>query len=160
MSDLVTLLVFSAGSTQSDAERLVTEARHAITADVIARVRALGLVERIVVATDSHALAETLQPFDVVVDYDAPSAPFAFGARLAQVVERYSVRKAFYVGGGAGALLSDDEWRLVVDRLRADDNVLIPNNLWSSDFVAFAPANAALDLPILSSDNNLAFLLR
>ena len=60
-SDPVTLLVFSAGSTQSHAERLVTEARHAITADVIARVRALALVERIVVATDSHALAETLR---------------------------------------------------------------------------------------------------
>ncbi len=160
MSDPVTLIVFSAGATGNDAERLVTRARHAITADAIERARALKLAERIIVATDSPELLATLRPYDVIADVDHPATAFAFGARLAQIVERYDVRKAFYLGGGAGALLSDDEWLAIADRLRAGDNVLIPNNLWSSDFVAFAPGTAALDLPRLDTDNNLAFLLR
>src|SRR5205085_9877749 len=117
------LILFSAGSTHSEPERLVTQARHAITADLIARVRALGLVERVIVATDSRVLAATLQPYDVVLDYDAPSASFAFSTRLAQVIERYDARKVFYLGGGAGALLGDEEIRLIVERLRAEDSV-------------------------------------
>ncbi len=160
MDPAVTLIIFSAGSIGNDAERLVTQTRHAITTDLIARARALNLVERVIVATDSHALIETLQPYDVLADLDDPTLAFTFSARLAQIVERYDVQKAFYIGGGAGALLSDDELHAIVERLRASNNILVPNNFWSSDFVAFAPASAALDLPPLDTDNNLAFLLR
>lgn len=159
MPDPVTLIVFSAGSLDDDVERLVTQARHAITADVVARARAIPAVERIIVATDSRELSATLQPYEVIADYD-DGQPFSFGARLAQIIERYDVQKAFYIGGGAGALLTDDEMRPIVERLRVADELMIPNNLFSSDFVAFAPARAALGLPPLETDNNLAFLLR
>ncbi|MEP7199203.1 MAG: hypothetical protein ABI874_05225, partial [Chloroflexota bacterium] len=160
MSDAPTLIVFSAGATDDEAERLVTLSRRAITADVVARARALHIVERIVVATDSRELIATLQPYDVIADYDDDGQTFTFGHRLAQIIERYDVRKPFYIGGGAGALLTDDELRSIADRLRAADNILIPNNYWSADFVAFAPGRAAIGLPPLETDNNLAFLLR
>jgi hypothetical protein len=156
----VTLIVFSAGGTQDDTERFVTEARHAVTADVVARAREIEAIDRVIVATDSHSLGASLRPYGVIADYDDPALPFAFGQRLAQVIERYSPRKAFYIGGGAGALLSADELRHIVARLDAADNILIANNYWSSDFVAFAPAPAAIGLPPLENDNNLAHLLR
>ncbi|MCA1554766.1 MAG: hypothetical protein LC737_10345, partial [Chloroflexi bacterium] len=160
MSNAVALIIFSAGSASNDAERLVTQTRHAMTRDLVARVRQLDLAEHIVVATDSHELIESLRDCDVIADYDDPSTSFTFSARFAQIIERRRLDKVFYLGGGAGALLTDDELRGIVERLRASENILLPNNFWSSDFVAFAPAAAALDLPPLDTDNNLAFLLR
>lgn len=156
----VTLIVFSAGGLADSAERIVTETRHAITIDVVARARTIGVFGRIIVATDSQELAGALTPYDVLIDFDNPVEHFAFGARLAQLIERYQVDKAFYIGGGAGALLSADEMRAIAERLDAAENILLPNNYWSTDFVAFAPANAAVGLPPLTSDNNLSHLLR
>jgi hypothetical protein len=156
----VTLIVFSAGSLADSAERMVTETRHAITVDVVARARTIGVFQRIVVATDSQELAGALAPYDVQIDFDNPAERFAFGTRLAQLIERYQVEKAFYIGGGAGALLSSNEMRAIAERLDTEENILLPNNYWSTDFVAFAPAKAAMGLPPLDSDNNLSYLLR
>jgi hypothetical protein len=156
----VTLVVFSAGALRDEAERLVTETRHAITLDVVERAREIKAVERIIIATDSHDLSERLRPYDVIIDFDDKRETFAYGARLARVVERYEVEKPFYIGGGAGALLSVDEMRSICERLDRADRILIPNNYWSSDFVAFAPGRLVLGLPQLDSDNNLAHLLR
>jgi hypothetical protein len=156
----VTLIVFSAGGLADSAERMVTETRHAITVDVVARARTIGAFGRIIVATDSQALTGALAQYDVLIDFDNPEERFAFGARLAQLIERYQVEKAFYIGGGAGALLSAGEMRAIAERLDAAENILLPNNYWSTDFVAFAPAKAAIGLPPLDSDNNLSHLLR
>jgi hypothetical protein len=156
----VTLLVFSAGEVRDEAERLVTETRHAITLDVVERAREIDAIGRIIIATDSHALAERLRPYDVTTDFDDAAEPFRFGARLARLVEQYEVEKPFYIGGGAGALLGVDEMRAIAEQLARTERVLIPNNYWSSDFVAFAPGRAALGLPPLDTDNNLAHLLR
>ena len=156
----VTLLVFSAGEVRDDAERLVTETRHAITLDVVERARDIAAIGQIIIATDSHELAERLRPYDVSADFDDSSQPFTFGARLARLIEQYAVEKPFYMGGGAGALLGVDEMRAIAERLAREERVLIPNNYWSSDFVAFAPGRSALGLPPLDSDNNLAHLLR
>src|SRR5712692_5702850 len=160
MKQRVTLIVFSAGNTHDDAERLVTLSRHAVTADVVARARQVSAIERIIVGTDSRELIETLRPYAVIADYDEAARPFAFGARLAEIIERYDVDKPFYVGGGAGGLLTLDELRDIAEQLNASDHVLIPNNLFSSDFVAFTPGRLALGLPPLDNDNNLAFVLR
>jgi hypothetical protein len=162
MSNDITLIVFSAGDERDDAERLVTRARHAITADVIARARAIDAIGRIIVATDSRALVETLQPYEVIADYDLPhdGQAFDFGARFESILKQYDVQKPFYIGGGAAALLTLDEMRGIAETLRDAENIMIPNNLFSSDFIAFTPSSAAFDLPPQPTDNNLAFLLR
>jgi hypothetical protein len=162
MSNDITLIVFSAGDERDDAERLVTRARHAITADVIARARAIDAIGRIIVVTDSRALVETLRPYEVIADYDLPhdGQAFDFGARFESILKQYDVQKPFYIGGGAGALLTLDEMRGIAETLRDAENIMIPNNLFSSDFIAFAPSSAAFDLPPQPTDNNLAFLLR
>jgi hypothetical protein len=156
----VTLLVFSPGDFRDEVERLVTETRHAITLDVVERAREISAIERIIIATDSHDLAMQLRQYDVIADFDTETESFTFGARLARLVEQYRVEKAFYMGGGAGALLSVDEMRSICDRLAQSDQILIPNNYWSSDFVAFAPGRSMAGLPPLNTDNNLAHLLR
>ena len=155
----VTLLIFSAGDLRDEAERLVTETRHAITLDVVERARQIDGIGQIIVATNSRELAVRLRPYDVTADFDG-DAPFTFGARLASLIEQHAIEKPFYIGGGAGALLGVDDMRAIVERLAREERVLIPNNYWSSDFVAFAPGRAALGLPPLESDNNLAHLLR
>jgi hypothetical protein len=162
MSNDITLIVFSAGDERDDAERLVTRARHAITADVIARARAIDAIGRIIVVTDSRALVETLRPYEVIADYDLPhdGQAFDFGARFESILKQYDVQKPFYIGGGAAALLTLDEMRGIAETLRDAENIMIPNNLFSSDFIAFAPSSAAFDLPPQPTDNNLAFLLR
>ncbi len=160
MDQDVTLIIFSAGGLRDDAERLVTDARHAVTADVVALARQTEGIGRIIIATDSPALVETLKPYDVIADYDRALDTFAFSPRFEQIVRDYDVRRPFYLGGGAGALLTAAEMRGIVERLRDAEQVLIPNNIFSSDFVAFTPGEAVFGLPAQENDNNLAFLLR
>src|SRR5258708_2751758 len=138
----VTLLIFSAGELNDDAVRMVTETRHAITLDVVERARQIGEIGQIIVATNSRELAARLGPYDVTTDFD-DEAPFTFGARLGRLIEQYSVEKPFYIGGGAAALLGVDEMRAIAERLAREERVLIANNYWSSDFVAFAPGRSA-----------------
>ena len=160
MSQDITLIIFSAGDERDDAERLVTHCRHAITADVVAQARQIDIIGRIIVATDSHALAKILQPYAVIINYDDPKQSFEFGARFEQILKQYAVQKPFYIGGGAAALLTLDEMRAIAELLREREQTVIPNNLFSSDFVAFAPGEAALGLPPMANDNNLAYALR
>ncbi|MBI5879088.1 MAG: hypothetical protein HZB53_15685 [Chloroflexi bacterium] len=160
MDQDVTLIVFSAGGVRDEVERLVTDSRHAVTADVVALARQTPGIGRIIIATDSPALVETLKPYDVIADYDRALESFSFGARFEQLIRDHDVQRPFYLGGGAGALLTAAEMRGIVERLRAADQIVIPNNIFSSDFVAFTPGEAALGLPPQENDNNLAFLLR
>jgi hypothetical protein len=155
------LLIMTGVSEGSEPERMVNEARQAATMDLVERALGVPGLEPIVVATNSADLAHRLAGYGVQVDLDPPGEPFHFGQRLAGLIARYGMERCFYIGGGAGPLLSADQLASVAETLLAADRLLVTNNFYSSDFVAFAPT-AVLEssgLPLPENDNELAWLL-
>ena len=147
MPELPALVVFYGGRGDSPAERTVDDARLAAALD-LAEASSLGGsglsltgegggVERIIFVTDEPDLAVDLP--GVEVDFSAE--PFHFGKRLADVVRRRQLDSVIYAGAGSVPLFAADDFREVASRLAR--GVIVTNNSFSSDLVAF-PAHAAV----------------
>ena len=105
----VTMLIMSGSHEGSEVERMVAQARQAITLDTVDKALTVEAVDRVIVSTNSHALAEQLQDRPVCVELDAPGEEFHFGRQLLALIEKYEIEKLFYMGGGSGPLLSAEE---------------------------------------------------
>lgn len=155
----VGLLIMTGNTEGSPAERMVAGARRAITCDLVERALASGAFVPIVVSTNDHELARTLDRYPVEVELDPPGEAFHFGARLRELVAKYALQKVFYMGGGSAPLLSAEEMARVADELRAADPLLIANNFFSTDFAAFAPTSALKSVDLPEADNDLGWQL-
>ena len=91
--------------------------------------------------------------------HNAPGEPFHFGRRLAELIARYDMERCFYIGGGAAPLLPASEMTDVARAMLAASQLLVTNNFYSSDFVAFGPTSVLEGHPLPDSDNELAWLL-
>ncbi|MCL5110595.1 MAG: hypothetical protein M1401_17360 [Chloroflexi bacterium] len=156
MGKRVSVLVFVGAGGPSEPERLVQGAQEAIALDTIERVLGRDWCEEVIVASGSADFAERVADLPVILERDR--ADFHFGRRLLELVEKYRVERAFYIGGGAGSLLTDEEMNTVGRAALADD-VVAANNFFSTDFAAFAPARALARFAPPAIDNNLAWLL-
>ena len=160
VNDQVALIVMAGGEGDSPVERAVAEACRAAARDTVERALEAEVASRIVVVTDQVEWAATLADLPVVMDLDASGAPFHFGQRLASVIERHDIRHAFYLGGGSTPLMSGATLRTIADSIRHDDGVIVTNNIFSSDWAAFAPAEVAVKYADqLRSDNALGWVL-
>lgn len=153
------LLILSGASESSEPELLVGRARRAVTLDVVERALGVPGLQPVVVATNSTELARDLSGMPVQVDLDKPGEAFHFGRRLLELISRYGLERCFYVGGGAGALLPAEAMALIVDEVLRADRLLVTNNFYSSDLVAFTPARVLHDHAPPENDNELAWLL-
>jgi hypothetical protein len=174
MNDDITLVVMAGGGGGTPVEQAVAGACRAAARDTIERALAADVASRIVVATDRAEWANSLSDLPVQIDLEPPpapspvpggragggAAPFNFGRRLAGVIERHSIRRAFYLGGGSAPLMDGGTLRAVADAIRHDDGLIVTNNIHSSDWAAFAPAEVAVRLADeLRSDNSLGWIL-
>lgn len=163
----VSLVIMTGSSERSEVERMVALARQAITLDTVERALAVEAIGRIVIVTDSASLAESLSRPEAVegrgkpvhIELEAPGEEFHFGRRLRELIIEQGMEKVFYIGGGSSALLSTEEMGRIAETLLSTDEVVIANNFYSTDFAAFAPAQAieSIEPPIV--DNDLAWLL-
>jgi CTP:molybdopterin cytidylyltransferase MocA len=153
------LLIMTGTGEGTEPERMVSLAKQAITLDLVERALTVPSLRPIVVATNSTHLAQQLAGFPVQVDLDDPAQPFHFGRRLAELVARYGMESCFYIGGGAGPLLPASEMAALAEKLLGAEQLLITNNFYSSDWVAFAPTSVLRDHPLPENDNELAWLL-
>jgi CTP:molybdopterin cytidylyltransferase MocA len=158
MSDKVSFLVIAGGSEASPVERLLAGGYEAITLDTVEKALAIDSLRPIVVATNLASLAERLRDYPVTVEPDPPGE-FHFGRRLRALIARHAMPRVFYIGGGAGPLLSVEQLRRIAERVASSDRVLVTNNYYSCDFAAFAPASAIESIPLPDNDNNLGWLL-
>jgi hypothetical protein len=153
------LLIMTGSSEESEPERMVSLARQAITLDLVDKALSLPELDPVVVATNSPSLARRLDKQPIYVDRDVPAEPFHFGRRLAELIARYSMERCFYIGGGAGPLLPPSDMAEVARAVLAAERLLVTNNFYSSDFVAFGPTSVLEDQPPPDNDNELAWLL-
>jgi len=161
MNDDLTLILMAGGEGETPIERAMLKAYRAAARDTIERALEADVASRIVVATHWAEWAATLSDLPVQVDLDTrPPTPFHFGNRLAGVIERHHVRRAFYLGGGSAPLMDGPALRAVADAIRHEDGLIVTNNIHSSDWAAFAPADVAVRLADeLRSDNSLGWIL-
>jgi len=158
-TQMVPLLIMVGSGGGSGVERMVAEAQQAIATDTIEKALAVACFEPIIVATNALPLSEALEGMPVHIELDVPGEKFHFGRKLRKLVEQYELERLFYIGGGSGALLSTEDMASIADSIAGADEFAIANNFYSTDFVAFAPAQAirAFEPPVI--DNDLGWLL-
>ena len=152
----VAFVLFFGGHPASEIERRLDAVRLAV-AEHLLRAAARGGFAPLLVVTPDQAVGATLAAVAEVV---RPSTePFHLGRELRGIARARHLERLCLAGGGYGALLSAGDLRLLRERVEAADGVLVSNNYYSADIVAFAPASAldAIDLP--AADNPLPRLL-
>jgi hypothetical protein len=158
-ADKLPLLIMTGIGEGSEPERMVSQTRQATTLDLVERALTVPSLGPVVVATNSVDLTHRLAELPVHVDLDPPDEPFHFGRRLLDLIAGYNMERCFYIGGGAGPLLPASDMAKMAEAILAADELLIANNFYSSDFVAFGPTSILQNHPPPDNDNELAWLL-
>ncbi len=159
-ANLITLLLFVGGGGKSAVEITMRRAVQAAARDLLERLLACEEIGQAIIATDDAEWASSLREWPVTVDLDPPGIPFHFGQRLADLIARHDVKRALYAGGGAAPLLTTTQWREMLHRWAAGGPGLLTNNLHSSDWIGFQPADGWLSLIAAQArDNGLAWAL-
>jgi hypothetical protein len=153
------LLIMTGTSEGSEPERMVSQARQASTLDLVERALTVPAFAPIVVATNSVQLVRRLADFPVCVDLDPPGQVFHFGRRLMGLIAAYGMESCLYIGGGSAPLLPASAMAALAKAVLAADRLVVTNNFYSSDFVAFSPTSVLRDYPVPDNDNQLAWLL-
>jgi hypothetical protein len=156
--DRLTPIIFVGGSRLTPIESLIADAQEAAARDLLERLAACADFATPIVATSSLSFARSLAelPGEVVFD----DGNFHFGHSLAEIVNRFGVRHALYLGGGSAPLLTENDLALVSRLLARDERCLVANNFFSADFVAFTPASAISEIEPPTIDNDLAYRLQ
>jgi CTP:molybdopterin cytidylyltransferase MocA len=155
----VTMLIMTGSGEGSEVERMVAQARQAITLDTVDKALTVEAIDRVIVSTNSRPLVEALPDKPVYVELDAPGEAFHFGRQLLALVDKYEIERLFYVGGGSGPLLSAEEMGHIAENLLSAERLLIANNFYSTDFAAFTPASILKETDPPAFDNDLGWLL-
>jgi hypothetical protein len=135
---------------------MVAAARRAATLDSLERALSTGAFASAILVVDSREGLADLPP-GVAVDVD--DGAFHFGRRLASVIDRFQLEKPLYFSGGSVPLLAAQEFVGIAQELGRGDGLVITNNLYSADLVAFSPGGALGKIDLPDSDNPLARLL-
>ena len=146
------LLFFGRGGS-SELERQLDTVKIAIGAVVLGRAGDAGFASLYAVTTDAEASAAfRAKGAEIIPDR---TQPFPFGQELQRIVRERKLDRVCTIGAGAGALLTTAELRVLREDLESSEAIVLSNNAYSADLVAFAPASAldAIDLP--ATDNPL-----
>ena len=156
MSNAPVLIVFLGGMRGSPIEDLVGRSLAEAALDLLEEALATGAFSGALFVTDSDALAERL-PATVVVDRDR--GPFHFGRRLAALVRERGIERPVYAGAGGVPLLRGSDLAAIAQRLAGAKQLVIANNYFSADLVAFTPGAALERVDLPATDNFLPRLL-
>ena len=152
----VAFVLFFGGDATSAIERRLDAVRLAVSEHVLDLAAKAGYAPLLAVTKDATAR----ERFGPVAEVVAPeTSPFHLGRELRAIVRKKHLERLCVSGAGFGALLGIADLRGVREKVAAAESVLVTNNYYSGDLVAFAPATAldAVDLP--AADNPLPRLL-
>jgi CTP:molybdopterin cytidylyltransferase MocA len=146
-------LIFFGRGGSSEIERQLDTVKLAIGAVVLGRAGDAGFSRLYAVTNDEDAAAAFRAKGAAILP--ARTEPFHFGQELSRIVHEKKLDRVCTIGAGAGALLETSELRALREDLESSEAVVLSNNSYSADLVAFTPASAldAIDLP--ATDNPL-----
>lgn len=150
-------VVFFGRAGESDVERKLDMVRIAIGSLLAKRAAEAGYDPVVAVTRDAEAGA-AFRRAGAVVD-GAEGAPFHLGAELTRIVTAHRLVRVCAIGAGAGALLSADQLRSMRVELESADALVLSNNYYSADLVAFTPTSALGAIALPATDNPLPRLL-
>jgi len=156
LSHAPVLIVFLGGMRGSAIEDLLGRSLAEAALDLLEEALATGAFAGALLATDSDTLAERL-PAGVALDRDR--GPFHFGRRLAALVRERGIDRPVYVGAGGVPLLRGADLAAITQRLAGAEQLVIANNYFSADLVAFTPGDALERIDLPATDNFLPRLL-
>jgi len=156
LPDEPVLVVFFGGMGGSPIEDLLAGALAEAALDLLDEALATGAFSRALLVTDTDRLDGRLPPG---VEIDRDEGTFHFGRRLRDVVAKRSVRRPVYVGAGSVPLLRGSDLAAVARQLAQTESIVISNNYFSADLVAFAPGDALDRIDLPAGDNFLPRLL-
>ncbi|MBI2773326.1 MAG: hypothetical protein HYX56_02390 [Chloroflexi bacterium] len=150
-------VVFFGRGGDSKVERQLDEVRIAIGGVVIERACEAGFDPVVAVTRDEQAAAR-FGVAGATVDR-AEGVPFHYGTELARVVGARKLDRVCAIGAGAGALLGEDQLRAIRTELESAQALVLSNNYYSADLVAFTPTSALGAIALPPADNPLPRLL-
>lgn len=156
----VSMVIFEGGIPESHAEELVTAVRKAVVLDNLKKFSKVPELDGIFLYTTYEDLAVAAGDYGAESQVIPARKEFHFGEALARVIKTRSLESVIYMGGASGALMAPSEISFLAESLATSHDLMLANNIFSSDIVGFTPASALLevaDLPI--SDNSLAMTL-
>jgi len=156
LSNHPVLIVFLGGMRGSPIEELLGRALAEAALDLLEEALATGAFAGALLVTDDESLGDQLPPG---VELDVDREPFHFGRRLASLVEERGLRRPVYAGAGGVPLLRGSDLAAVAQHLERADGVVIANNYFSADLVAFTSGEALRRIELPATDNFLPRLL-
>lgn len=154
---MTAFIVFFGRAGSSELEQRLDAVRIAIATSVLRRAGEAGFGPLIAVARDPEAVrsfrgagAETVAE---------RTDPFHLGEELAALARERRLERICAIGAGAGALLRASDLRSVREELEASEALVLSNNYYSADLVAFTPASALDAIALPATDNPLPRLL-
>jgi hypothetical protein len=151
------LVAFLGGMGGSPVEEMLAEALREAALDSLEEALGTGAFAGAILATDAPERLDRVPP-GVTVDPDSDS--FHLGERLARLIEHHEMESVVYFGAGSVPLLRGSDFAAIASGLRAASRVVISNNFYSGDLIAFRPASALLGVEPPTTDNALPRLLR
>jgi len=151
------LVTFLGGMGGSPAEEMLAESLRAAALDSLEEALGTGAFAGGLLAADTPDRLGRLPP-GVTVDPDSGS--FHFGRRLTELIEQHHIESIVYFGAGSVPLLRGSDFAAIASGLGAAPRVVISNNFYSGDLIAFRPASALLGVEPPPTDNALPRLLR
>jgi len=150
------LIVFLGGMRGTPIENQLADALAESALDLLDGATATDAFERAILVTDNDTISARV-PAGVTVDRD--SEPFQFGSRLAALIRQEQIERPVYVGAGGVPLMSGSDIAAIANHLRQEQNIVISNNYFSADMVAFTPGSAIEQIDAPETDNYLPRLL-
>lgn len=153
------VLMVGGGGAGTGVERALRRARQAAARDIIEQALDISQLRPIVVLSDDAEWLDALDYEPLELELAPLDQAFHFGRALSGLIERHRLQSCFYLGGGSAPLLAGSAFAQVVHAVLSGEPLLVTNNLHSSDWAAFAPADLILPCAAwLESDNALAWV--
>jgi len=164
---LTFLLLHGSFEYKTDIEDFFVKALGCIVKDNIKKISGVKYADEIFAASNSKEfLKEINGGIGIKAEYLNTKRAFSFGKTVKNLINKYSWDKLFYIGAGAGPLLTKAEITTIASKIKSKENIIIANNFYSSDFFAFSPAKAWNKVgakshsPLPETDNPFAYKLK
>lgn len=161
MSTGVSAVIFEGSQPNSSVEDMVVKIRHAALLDNLEKMQGISCLDHIYLHTNRRELVKPAACLGAEVFLnDISPEEFHFGNELQATIERHRLSRVLCLSGAGCPLITEEELKMICEKLVQRENLVYTNNTQSADIVAFTvPDNiGTVDLPVM--DNSLALTLR